>query len=349
MPRYRRQTPEGSVQHVISRFVDRERRLEALEARAEYLDRAGRVLDRSDWRALGYALMGSHVHWAMRAGRASSAAFIKPLHVGFAGWLNAREHRLGPVFADRHRTLTFEADTALALLAYIHNNPVRAGLVGDPSDSSWTSHRAYLGLVPPPPWLDVERGLALCGFSCSRSGRLAFHEAVLARAHEARRVDLSGGDMHERRRSMRAVMRAPIEIATPVVKMKAGALHVELASGRSRIAASAGAMRAAPWRGDPATVLELVERKTGVDLRPLHSFKRPRPVSHARRLALLVWTCELHRPTVEIARYLGVSSSSAAQLIRTASAGTRELAASLGERAWADGKARKTKFPRTVP
>src|SRR5262245_109176 len=115
MPRYRREIAAGSVQHIISRFVDREFRFDARLARESYLQRASRVLQRTDWRAFAFALMSSHVHWAMRAGTQASAAFIKPLHAGFAHWINRNERRLGPVFADRHRSLTFEGETAALL------------------------------------------------------------------------------------------------------------------------------------------------------------------------------------------------------------------------------------------
>jgi len=75
------------------------------------------------------------------------------------------------VFAERHRTIEIVGDAAAALLAYVHNNPVRAGGVADPSVSVWTSHRAYVTLEAAPPWLDVERGLRLAGFSATRAGR----------------------------------------------------------------------------------------------------------------------------------------------------------------------------------
>lgn len=327
MPRYRRLIAEGSVQHVVSRFVNHEFRFDAPGARAEYARRASHVLTRSDWRALGFAFMSSHVHWVMLAGRAPSARVMKPLHAGFAGWLNVQQSRLGPVFADRHRTLTFEAETAAALLAYIHNNPVRAGVVADPADSAWTSHRAYLGLASPPPWLNVERGLALCGFSATSSGRLGFHEMVVARAGEGRRIELSGGDMHVRRKRMRAAACAPIEISTPIVAEVAGALHV----GQLReLGSHAHELMRSVWRGEPGVLLDAVARSTGTDLRQLRSLARPRRVSQARRLALLAWTVELQRPTVELARVIGVSSSSASHLLRTASSGARAQAAVLG-------------------
>ena len=299
MPRFRRQVAPGSVQHVISRFVNREHRFDVPGARREYLRRAGRVLEQSDWHALGYALMSSHVHWALLAGTQPSAAIIKPLHVGFAGWLNAAEGRLGPVFSERHRSVTVEGETAAALLAYIHNNPVRAGLVEDPAASSWTSHRAYGGFERAQGWLDVALGLHLSGFSPSPSGRLAFHEMVRSRARhsKAMAVDTFEVEVH------------PV---TPLVLPMLGSVQVR-------------------WTGDPERVVAAVERSLDVDDQELRSHGRRRRVSQARRLALLVWTTGLHRPAIEMARVLGLSGSSAAGLTASATKEARQLAAELAK------------------
>jgi putative transposase len=42
---------------------------------------------------------------------------------------------------------------------YVVLNPVRAGMVGDAVEWTWSSHRAMLGKVAPPPFLDVEWAL----------------------------------------------------------------------------------------------------------------------------------------------------------------------------------------------
>lgn len=326
MPRYRRTIAAGSVQHVVSRFVNREFRFDAPDARSEYLRRAGEIFPRTDWRTLGYALMSSHVHWVMHAGTRASAALIKPLHAGFAGWLNHAQQRLGPVFADRHRTLTFDGETAAALLAYIHNNPVRAGVVNDPADSSWTSHRAYLGLAPAPPWLNVELGLELCGFSATQSGRVRFHEMVVARSRDAKQIELSGGDMEARRRSLRARVAAPVEIASPRVSLEDGALRVDPAYDQLNLREL---HRLPMWCGEAGDVLQSVAGETGAELRLLKSRARGRGVVQARRLALVTWTLELQRPARELASVLGITSSSASELIGSASPSIRATAAAL--------------------
>jgi REP element-mobilizing transposase RayT len=67
MPRYRRRIAPGSVQHLVSRFVNHEFRFDSRGARENYITRVGQLVSRVDWRPLAFALMSSHVHWAMRA------------------------------------------------------------------------------------------------------------------------------------------------------------------------------------------------------------------------------------------------------------------------------------------
>jgi len=161
--------------------------------RAAYLHAAGRARERADLRPLAYALMSTHVHWAITETTDPHRAFLHPLHSKFGRCWNRVHGGFGPVFAERPTSIVLTTEEQLArLIAYIHNNPTRAGLVTDPAQSDWTSHRAYLGLCEPPPWLDVESTLAAMGFSASPSGRLAFHDFVCARASLPRDPTLAG-------------------------------------------------------------------------------------------------------------------------------------------------------------
>jgi hypothetical protein len=208
------------------------------------------------------------------------------------------------------------------LLSYVHNNPVRAGVVEDPSDSSWTSHRAYLGEAAAPRWLDIRLGLHLCGFEFSPSGRDAFHKLAVARAGECRSIELSGGDLNARRRQTRLAHNGPVEIQCPQLGERTGQLEVT-----TSVFVPPSCKVRLPWQGESKSVLLVVERLTGVSPFELCSRNRSRRVVGARRLAMTTWSLYLNRPSVEIARALGVTSSSAAELIASADAGTHERAA----------------------
>ena len=143
MPRFARLHAPGALVHLISRFVNREFLLAGQPERDAYLARLATALGRCDWRLLAYALMSSHVHLVLLCGHAEPWRLLKPLHVSFAAWLNHAHGRFGPVFAERATTLLVAPEHAARLIAYVHNNPVRARLAQSPSDTLSTSRLAF--------------------------------------------------------------------------------------------------------------------------------------------------------------------------------------------------------------
>src|SRR5574338_1050354 len=160
MSRQPRHFIPGTVYHLISRFVDRDWLIRREQERRDYLELLGRALTTSDWRCLAYAIMSNHLHLAMVAGAQLLDSWIRRVHSPFADAMNRAYARIGPMFVRGPKALTVEASGVGSVIAYIHNNPVRAKVVADASESSWTSHRAYLGLVRAPAWLSVREGLA---------------------------------------------------------------------------------------------------------------------------------------------------------------------------------------------
>ncbi len=300
MPRYARLEAPGAVHHLISRFVNEEYRLTGKAERDDYLARMPAALTRSDWSPLSYALMSTHVHWGMVAGDQPSASFVKPLHAGFAFSLNRLQERLGPVFADRHRSIVVDAELVAGLIAYIHNNPVRAGVVESPAESEWTSHRAYVGLERAPAWLDVERGLSLCGFDASPSGRLAFHDFVVRRGAEPRSTQFSATRVADVRARVRAALGSSVETSWPALTREHSAAEL--------VSALKG--RELHWRGDPRSALGLVCAHYGIAPSQLATGRRGQ-LSLVRRAALRLWTRHLGRAQCEILGLLGLSAAGA--------------------------------------
>ncbi|MET0341564.1 MAG: hypothetical protein ABW252_11235 [Polyangiales bacterium] len=270
--------------------------------------------------------MSSHVHWVLVAGEEPSCSFIKPLHCGFAGWLNRQHGRLGPVFADRHRTITFAGETAATLLAYVHNNPVRAGVVEDPSESAWTSHRAYIEGGDGLGWLDVARGLELAGFPATRVGRRAFHEFVATRRGEARCSMMSGSGLQKHRAEARREAEAPVEVGSPTVTMRRGRRVMIVPT----VVPPGCKVRRQP-RSVAAQVIRAVAQHLDVPAAAVQSRSRARSVVAVRRVALLVWCRHLRRPAVHMARALGIASSTASELLATAPRQLTRLAAQIAK------------------
>jgi putative transposase len=254
--------------------------LRSEEDRASYLSRVEAALMDSDWELLAYALMPDRIHWLAIAGHTPLSRFIKPLHVGFALWLNRHQRHVGPVFAERPRTLESELTETLDLIAFIHNSPVREGQVARAADSRWTSHRSYIGQQMQPRWLRIDRGLALSNLTQTPEGIERFGQYVESQpGHSELMVRPSG-----------AVRTALIERAIYAPRR---------------------------WDGPISEVLDHVTRLSGIDPERIRSSDRSREVVGARRIAILAGTRYLGRTLTEMAQVVGISTSSASRLVRT--------------------------------
>jgi len=302
VPRYARLAAPGVIHHVIARFVNRAYRLSGPPERQEYLARLRRQLGGCDWHLLAYALMSSHIHLVLVAGNDLSSRLIGPLHTGFALWLNKRQGRLGPVFAARHTTIAFDDSQLLTLLAYVHNNPVRAGVVSIAGASDWTSHPAYVGEVATPPWLRVREGLQRAGLRGPQAGE-AFDELVRARAGVPRDPQLSS-DPKVERVAIRRATNAPIEV---------GSAHVA-GDGRSVQVLRAGELRPR-WPGTAAQVVELVARQNRVSNARILGPDRDRDSVPATPVALHAWPAP-GRHRAARAGHLHRSEAGASHLLR---------------------------------
>lgn len=290
--------------------MNHEFRLTDDATRARYLRNASHAFRRSDWKPLAYALMSSHIHWVMLAGTAPPHRVFHPAHTGFAQWLNRRQARLGPVFANRFRTIDVKGSDAAALLAYVHNNPVRARVVPHAEDSTWTSHRAIVDLDPAPNWLDVGTALEIGGLPNNEIGRHNFRDLVRSRESEPSQALWSKG------RAVESAFRQRLGTS----HLHISQVDASIEDNRSAVMATLPADTALspPWPGSPRTVVHSVGFACSIDPDELRSASRRRHIVKARRLALSVWTCQLGRAAFEMAAALGISSSAASQLLARA-------------------------------
>ena len=152
----------GVTYHLISRFIERTWFITSPSERQLYLELQRRALERTDWRLLGYAIMSNHIHLVALAGGQPLARWLRPVHSPFADALNQAHQRIGPIFVRGPKAYAVEDGRVGRLLAYVHNNPVRANVCATAGESAWTSHGAYVSQADTP-WLHVRLGLALTG------------------------------------------------------------------------------------------------------------------------------------------------------------------------------------------
>ncbi len=153
----------GAVHHVIARGNEQRSIFRDDLDRIEYLDRIAHYRERFRFQLLAYCLMTNHVHMAIRSGPVPLSRVMAGLHSSYTQWFNRRHARIGHLFQGRYKAFLVQEDRyLLALIRYIHLNPVNAGLVRSACDYRWSSDR-FFRRGRGPDWLDLDGGLAALG------------------------------------------------------------------------------------------------------------------------------------------------------------------------------------------
>jgi putative transposase len=128
-------------------------------------------------------------HLQIETPEANLAAGMKWFQGTYTQRFHARNRTCGHLFQGRYKAIPVsgEDDYFLALSAYIHLNPVRAGLrevlASGLGSYPWSSYPLYMR-GRRPVWLRAERVLLALGFADSPQGRLGYKGYIAGRASE---------------------------------------------------------------------------------------------------------------------------------------------------------------------
>jgi putative transposase len=132
------------------------------------------------WSCQAYCLMSNHYHLLVQAGRHGLSQPMHAINAALARRFNDRQERWGHLLGARfHSRAVLDPDHHPEVVRYIVLNPVTAGICRRPSNWSWSSYRATVGLEAPHPCLDLPRALEAFG-----GDRTAFRRYVSERVGE---------------------------------------------------------------------------------------------------------------------------------------------------------------------
>lgn len=180
--------------------------------RRYFLDSLSRICGDSSVEVLAYCLMGNHFHLALQVGAIPLSAVMQRLQTGYATAFNVRHERIGHLYQARYRSiLCMDAAYLAVLIRYIHQNPVRAGLVAAAGDWPWSSYRqiegADEGQIPADfdPWMTPKNTVSLSRFIDEPKQAL---EEIGMRVQKLTGISLKEIRSPVRRRSVIAARRA---------------------------------------------------------------------------------------------------------------------------------------------
>lgn len=145
MPRTAREKSMTGIYHIMLRGIDK-RDLFLKESDYQkfiyYLEKAK---EKCDFTIYAYCLMTNHIHILINTEGQDIGDVVRRVTVGYAQYHNIKNGRTGHLFQNRFRSEAVETtEYLLQVLRYIHQNPLKAGMVKSINEYKWSSFTSYL-------------------------------------------------------------------------------------------------------------------------------------------------------------------------------------------------------------
>ena len=316
MPRQRRLDAPGALHHVIGRGIERTRIFRTDSDREDFVNRLAELCMDGDLIAYAWCLMPNHFHLLVRTGREPISKSMKKLLTGYVVNFNLRHKRYGHLFQNRYKSIICEDNLYfLELTRYIHLNPLRVGTVADLKELNgyrWAGHSAIMGRVKRD-WQDIATVLAYFG-----KGRKAvdkYEEFVKEGASQGRRPELVGGGLIRSMGGWSQVLslrRRGIKVASDQRILGNDEFVQRLLSEAEE--REKETLRLHQKALDLVTLAKNIIKGEGIEESELRSGTRKRKVAKARKTFCQLTVGRMDYPGAEVARYLGVTTSSVNRL-----------------------------------
>lgn len=101
-----------------------------------------------------YCLMSNHYHLLVHTPDGNVSRCMRHINGVYTQRFNRIHKADGQLFRGRYKAVLIDADSHLIeVLRYIHRNPLRAGIVKELNDFSWSSHPGYISKAKKWEWL----------------------------------------------------------------------------------------------------------------------------------------------------------------------------------------------------
>ena len=138
---------ENAFYHITARGNRREDIFYSSRDKEIFLKRLKEMLIKYSMICYAYCLMDNHYHLFIKTNKSNLSQGIHYLNSSYANWFRNKHQIIGPLFQGRFKSILVDADNyALILSAYIHLNPLRAGIIRQIEEYPWSSYLDYLNL-----------------------------------------------------------------------------------------------------------------------------------------------------------------------------------------------------------
>ncbi|MBI3393711.1 MAG: transposase [Nitrospirae bacterium] len=318
MPRQARLDVPGALHHIMVRGINKANIFDDDQDKSRFLERLGQNVLEGKCSIYAWVLMDNHVHILFKSGKYGISAVMRKLLTWYAQYYNRRHHRTGHLFENRYKSILCDEDNyLLALVRYIHLNPIRANIVKTIEEVDrypFCGHRAIVGKAKHP-WTDADYVLLQFGRT-KRKGLMEYRKFMKEGIGLGKQPELTGGGL----------VRSLGGWSQVIAKRRAGKeeegderilgdgdfVHAILKETEER------ELRQLKLKRSGKTIRKIIDeecKKAGISPMEVMNGIRRREVSRLRATIASRGRTELGLSSAEIARHLGVAASSISRVI----------------------------------
>ncbi len=146
MSRKARTKSRNGIYHIIQRGANRQDIFHDEEDRIRYLEILLKYKMMVEIKIYAWCLMDNHVHLLVAEGNEEISVTMKRIGVSYAWYYNCKYKTSGHLYQDRFRSENVETlRYFLRVTRYIHQNPLKAGIVKRVDEWKWSSCMEYYG------------------------------------------------------------------------------------------------------------------------------------------------------------------------------------------------------------
>mgnify|MGYP001593866338 CR=1 FL=1 len=321
MPRQARLDVPGALHHIMVRGINKSNIFDDDQDRTRFLERLGDTVTDGQCTVYAWVLMSNHAHVLFKSGKDGISAVMRKLLTWYAQYYNGRHNRTGHLFENRYKSiLCDEENYLLALVRYIHLNPIRAGIIKTMEELDcypWSGHCAVIGKSMYS-WMDARHVLSEFG-SSMRKAIVEYRKFIQEGMGMGRSMTFTGGGLIRSQGGWSQVLamrrRGQKEEYDERILGSGDFINAILKEVEDR------QLRQIKHKRSGRTIQKIIDeecKKQQISLQELKAGSKRRRVSDMR--GEIAYRCreELGVSAAEIARHLGVNTSCIVRTIERA-------------------------------
>ena len=318
MPRQARLDVPGALHHIMVRGINKSDIFKDDQDKALFIERLGQNVIEGKCSVYAWVLMDNHVHLLFKSGQRGISAVMRKLLTWYAQYFNRRHGRSGHLFENRYKSILCDEDNyLLALVRYIHLNPIRGDMVTTLKELDsypWSGHSDLMGKAEHE-WMDTGYILSQFG-GRKKAARNAYHRFMGEGLAMGRIPDFTGGGLVRSKGGWSYVVssrrRGQVEEYDERILGSGDFVNAILKETEEKT------RRQLKLRKADKTLPKIIEeecKEGGISGIELRGGSRRRKVSAVRGRVAKRGVDELGIAMAEIARQVGVSTSSIAKAV----------------------------------